>query len=77
MSKPRLDLCEPRTELCPACGQYHTYHCGRLLLRHDPIDPEQVCPDGTMLCVHCADEVGEFLQKAYEARAVRQEWDGG
>jgi hypothetical protein len=29
-----------------------------------------------MLCIHCADDAGEFLQKAYDARAVRQEWDG-
>jgi len=71
------EICEPRTESCPACGEEHIYYCGRLLLRRDPIDPEQACPDETMLCVHCADEAGEFLQKAYDARAVRHEWDGG
>ena len=32
------EICGPRTELCPTCGEEHIYYCGRLLLRCAPTD---------------------------------------
>jgi hypothetical protein len=71
------EICPPRIERCPVTGELDTYYCGRLLLERDPTNPDEACPGGTYLCVHCFEDAGEFLQKAYDARAVRQEWEGG
>jgi hypothetical protein len=73
MTPANLPLCPPRTDLCPACGEEHTYICGRSVLYRDPAKAEEACPDGLFVCVDCVEVFGGFMSKAYDARAVRKE----
>ena len=70
-----LPLWPPRIDLCPACGEKHTYVCGRTLITRDPKQKEEACPDGHFVCRDCVDIFGDFMKAAYDAKAVRQEWD--
>ncbi len=79
------ETCAPLRKLCPCCGEETLYKCGRSVLSRDPTDPAQACPSGQrgsegregptglQICIDCVDEVGNFFQRAYDARAVRME----
>lgn len=67
--------CPPRTDLCPACGELHTYICGRSLLERDPAKKEEACLDGLFICADCVGGFKEFVDKTYDARARRKEWE--
>lgn len=73
MSPANLPLCPPRVDHCPACGEEHTYICGRSVLHKDPAKKEEACPDGLFVCDSCVGAFGAFMKAAYDARAVREE----
>jgi hypothetical protein len=64
-------------QLCPGRvydGEF--YACGRTVLYRDPAKKEGGCPGGLFVCGSCVDDFGDFMKVAYDAQAVRQEWDG-
>ncbi len=51
------------------------YACGRTVLYRDPHKRrEDGCPGGLFVCADCVEPFGEFLDKAHDAKAVREEW---
>ena len=66
----KLPLCPPRD------WDGTLIRCGRIVLERDPTGPE-ACPSyeggGLFVCIDCADAVGDFLRRGYDARAVRME----
>ncbi len=77
MTSANLPLCPPRVDHCAACGEEHTYICGRHVLYRDPTKEEEACPDGLFICRSCVGDFGDFMKAAYDAQAVRQEWARG
>ena len=67
------DLCEPRHH-----EEFGWLKCGRVILERDPTGPE-ACPSygggGLLVCADCFDAVTDFMERAYDARARRKEWE--
>ncbi len=62
-------------ELCGGTIHNGTYYaCGRVVLTRDPNRQEEACPGGLSVCWDCMEEFGEFMRRAYDARARRKEW---
>ncbi len=84
MTTDGLKLCPPQVEYVQDPGGI-LYYCGRAVLLKDPADPKQACPNhgatperwkgptGTRICEDCSDVFGDFMEAAYNARAVRME----
>lgn len=78
MSSPHdRSLCPPAVHPCGACGEDHTYYCGRSVLYRNPAKKEEACPGALQICGSCVEDFQNFMKRAYDAQAVRQEWGEG
>jgi hypothetical protein len=52
--------------------------CGKSAADRNPRspDPEEGCPGGLKACTTCEDIVAQFVEKAFDAKAVREEFFG-
>ena len=68
------ETCDRRWQRNPGTGELELHQCGRTLLNRDPTNQAEACLGGIVVCADCVDTFEEFVVKAYNARAVRQEF---
>src|SRR5215212_507038 len=68
------ETCERCWQRNPGTGELELHQCGRTLLNRDPTNQAEACLGGIVVCDDCVGTFEEFVVKAYNASAVRQEF---